>query len=62
MVAICNINIEVLQTINKCYYTSAIVGRKCELTPSEKDIITSELSKGKFTLKYPKKLEDIIKL
>jgi len=30
------------------------MGRKCDLTPSEKDIITSELSKGKSTLEISK--------
>ena len=38
----------------KCLYNCAIMGRKCDLTPSDKDITTSELSKGKSTLEISK--------
>ena len=35
-----------LQTINEYHYNHALIGCKCDLTSFEKDIITSELSKG----------------
>ena len=39
--------------MNKCYYNCAIMGRKCDLISSEKDI-TFELSKSKSILEISK--------
>ena len=38
-------DIEAFQTIKECHYNHAIMGHKCDLTPSEKNIeLSSELS------------------
>ena len=38
------------QIINEWLHNCAIMGYKCDLTASEKSVVTSELSKGKSTL------------